>query len=101
MTPDGRRAWAFIALVGGCMVFTVFAGVGVYLVRTHLDYAFYLALAAHVQVLIGLTGIGALLIRRTIRVGKDGLDISDQDAAATGAALAADAAQGVAEELKP
>ncbi len=96
-TPDGRRAWAFIAIVGGCVVFTLFAAAGVYLVRNDVKLAFYLALAAHAQVLVGLTCIGALLVRRTIRAGRDGIEISDD--AAAGAHLAAGAAQSVADEL--
>lgn len=96
-TPDGRRAWAFIAIVGGCIVFTAFAAVGVYLSRTVPDHVFWLALAAHVQVLVGLTCIGALLVRRTIRAGRDGIEISDEGAA--GAQMAAGAAQAVADQL--
>lgn len=76
-TPEHRRAWAFAALVGGCVVFTIFAAVGVYLVRGDVEKAFYLALAAHGQVLVGMTAIGALLVRRTVKVGRDGVEISD------------------------
>lgn len=100
MTPDGRRAWAFLALVGGCVVFTGFAAWGVYLVRARAEFSFYLALAAHVQVLVGLTALAALLIRRTIKAGRDGIEISDQETAAAGAQAAANAAQDVAEELR-
>lgn len=77
MSPDGRRAWAFAALVGGCVTFTLFAAVGVYLVRQDAEKAFWLALAAHGQVLVGMTAIGALLVKRTIRAGRDGVEISD------------------------
>jgi len=80
MTPDGRRAWAFAAICGGCMVFTVFAAVGVWLVSGNLRYTFYLALAAHVQIVIGMTALGWALGRRMqLDVGKDGAKISDQD----------------------
>ncbi|TCM21466.1 hypothetical protein EDF56_101130 [Novosphingobium sp. PhB165] len=96
-TPDGRRAWAFIAIVGGCIVFTAFAAVGVYLSRTVPDHVFFLALAAHVQVLVGTTGLAALLVKRTIRAGRDGIEISDD--AAAGAQVAAGAAQAVADDL--
>ncbi len=76
-TPEERRAWAFAALVGGCIVFTLFAAVGVWLVRGDVEKAFYLALAAHAQILVGMTAIGALLVRRTVKVGRDGVEISD------------------------
>jgi hypothetical protein len=72
-----RQAWAFAAIVGGCVVFTMFAAVGVYLVRGNALFAFYLALAAHVQVLVGMTCIGALLVKRRIKVDKDGVELSD------------------------
>jgi len=77
MSPDGRRAWAFAAVTGGCVVFTLFAAVGVYLVRGDPERAFWLALAAHAQVLVGLTCIGALLVKRQIEAGPDGIKISD------------------------
>lgn len=77
MTPDGRRAWAFAAIVGGCVVFTAFAAVGVWLSRAVPDHVFYLALAAHAQVLVGLTCIGALLVKRSIKASASGVEISD------------------------
>jgi hypothetical protein len=60
------------------MVFTGFAAVGVWLNRNHADHAFWLALAAHLQVLVGLTCVGALLVRRVIRGGKDGFELRDE-----------------------
>lgn len=77
MNPDGRRALAFAAIVGGCIVMTVFAAVGVYLVSGDVKLSFYLALAAHFQILVGLTALGALLVKRTIKAGKDGFEITD------------------------
>jgi hypothetical protein len=76
-TPE-RRAWAFAAILGGCIVMTLFAAVGVYLTRRDAQLAFYLALAAHAQILVGMTALAALLVRRTIRAGRDGFEISDQ-----------------------
>jgi len=78
LTPDGRRAAAFAALLGGCGVFTIFAAVGVYLVSGNATYSFYLALAAHAQIMLGLTAFTALFIKRHISVGKDGVRIEDQ-----------------------
>ena len=76
-TPDGRRVAAFAALLGGSVVMTVFAAVGVYLVSGNATYSFYLALAAHAQVMLGLTAFTALFVKRTIKAGKDGIEISD------------------------
>jgi hypothetical protein len=76
-TPDGRRAWAFTAIMGGCVVMTLFAAVGVYLVRGDAQLSFYLALAAHSQILIGMTALAAQFVKRTIKAGRDGIEISD------------------------
>ena len=81
-SPDGRRAWAFLAICGGCMVFTVFAAVGVWLVSGHALYTLILALAAHVQLLVGMTALGWTLGRRmTVEATKDGAKITDGDTA--------------------
>ncbi len=78
LTPDGRRAWAFLALLGGGIVMTVFAAIGVYIVRKDSGLSFWLAMAAHVHILVSMTGFGALLYKRTIKAGRDGVEISDQ-----------------------
>lgn len=79
MSQDGRRAWAFAAICGGCVVFTVFAAVGVWLVSGNELYALILALAAHVQILVGMTALGWTLGRRLqAEVTKDGAKINDQ-----------------------
>ena len=81
MSPDGRRAWAFAAICGGCVVFTVFAAVGVWLVSGEALYALILALAAHLQILVGMTALGWALGRRMqLEATRDGAKISDQDA---------------------
>lgn len=82
-TPDGRRAAAFAALLGGCGVMTIFAAVGVYLVSKNATYSFYLAIAAHAQILLGLTAFTALFVKRTIKAGKDGIEITDSQVEVT------------------
>jgi len=76
-TPNGRRAAAFCALLGGSAVMTVFAAVGVWLVAGNATYSFYLALAAHAQIMLGLTAFTALFVKRNLSVGKDGVKIED------------------------
>ena len=76
-TPNGRRAAAFGALLGGCGIMTIFAAIGVYIVKGNATYSFYLALAAHAQIMLGLTGFTALFVKRTLSVGKDGVKIED------------------------
>lgn len=78
-THDGRRALSFLAIFGGCVVFTVFAAVGVWLVSGNARYSLYLALAAHAQVLVGMTALGWAMGRRVqIKGGKDGVEIDDK-----------------------
>ena len=77
LDPESRRAWAFMAILGGCVVMTLFAAVGVYLVRGEAKLAFWLALAAHAQILVGMTALSALLVRRTVKAGRDGIEITD------------------------
>jgi hypothetical protein len=78
ISPDGRRAWAFAALLGGCVTMTLFAAAGVWLVRLNVGLSFWLALAAHAQILVGLTMFGALFVRRSIRIDRSGIAISDE-----------------------
>lgn len=78
MTPDGRRAVAFLAILGGCVVFTLFAAVAVWLVSGNALYTLILGLAAHLQLLIGMSAFGFVLGRRMqLEVDKDGAKISD------------------------
>jgi hypothetical protein len=77
-TPEARMAWAFVAIVGGCIVFTVFAAVGVYIVRGSNGLSFWLALAAHGQVLVGMTALSFLLGRRVnLDISKEGVKLDD------------------------
>ena len=89
LTSDGRRAWAFAAICGGCIVFTLFAAVGVYLVAGDLRYTFYLAVAAHLQILIGMSALGFVLGRRmSLDATRNGVKFSDQDGSQTVTATA-------------
>ena len=81
LSPDGRRAWAFAAICGGCGVFTLFAAVGVWLVSDNALYTLILALAAHLQVFVGMTALGWTLGRRLqLDVSRDGAKLNDQEA---------------------
>ena len=80
-TPDGRRAFAFFAILGGCIVMTGFAAVGVYLVSGDVKLSFRLAIAAQLQILIGMTAMGWVHCRRMqIEASKDGAKIHDGSA---------------------
>jgi hypothetical protein len=78
VTPDGRRAWAFLAIVGGCVVFTAIIIGSLWLIKDHDEFVFYLALAAHVQVLVGMTALGWVMGRRLqASASRDGVTIND------------------------
>ena len=78
-THDGRRALAFLAIVGGCMVFTVFIAISVYMLRDHAGFLFWLAVAAHAQIFLGMTALGWFGGRRIeVSATKDGLTIDDK-----------------------
>jgi hypothetical protein len=76
-TPNGRRIAAFGALLGGCAIMTIFASIAVWLVSGNAMYSFYLGLAAHAQIMLGLTAFTALFVKRSIKAGKDGIEITD------------------------
>ena len=77
-THEGRRASAFFAILGGCVVMSLFAAVGVYLVSGDAKLSFWLAIAAHVQILVGMTALGWAMGRRMLaEVSKDGVKIND------------------------
>lgn len=76
-TPNGRRAAAFGALLGGCVIMTIFGAVAMYLVSGNELYALYMGLAAHAQITLGLTAFTALFVKRSVKAGKDGIEITD------------------------
>lgn len=66
LDPEGRRAWAVI-LCGGCgIAMTVFAYVALYLVRNHAGFVFWLATEAFGIILIVISAITGLLVKRNI-----------------------------------
>lgn len=78
---DRRRDWGLILLAGGGMAMTVFAAAALYILylrNAPLGFVFYMGLAALGLVGIVLTGFSALLVKRTFRIGKDGVEYSDQ-----------------------
>jgi len=79
-THDGRRALAFLAIWGGCVTMTGFAAVGVWLVSGNAEYSLYLALAAHGQLLVGMTALGWAMGRRVnVEATKDGVKLNDSE----------------------
>jgi hypothetical protein len=78
MTPDGRRAAAFLAILGGCMVNTVYIMAVTFLLRGHAEYLLYLALCTNVILLVSHTALGWQMGRRmSINAGRDGVTLND------------------------
>ena len=77
---DRRRNWGLIMLAGGGMAMTLFAAAALavlYIRHAPLHFVFYLGLAALGLVGVVLTGFSALLVKRTFRVSRDGLEYQD------------------------
>lgn len=68
LSQDGRRAWAFLALLGGSGVFTLFAAAALYMLRGNDPYVFWLGMAAHVQLFLCLSGFMAMFVKRDLTV---------------------------------
>lgn len=97
-TPDGRRYWAFLVILGSCFVFTTFAAVGVYLVSGNATYSLYLALAAHLQLFVGMGAFSFVLGRRMRAKGSTtGFEFDDSPDPAQ---FVADKAQDAADTVK-
>jgi hypothetical protein len=80
LTADGRRAWAFFALCGAGVTFTLFAAAAMYLNRENADNAFWLGMAGLGLVLIVLGSLGFLLGRRMVlSISRDGVTLDDRD----------------------
>lgn len=80
-SSDRRRNWGLAFLAGGGVAMTAFASVAMWMIyerRGPLEYVFYLGLAAMALVAVVLTGFAGLLVKRTLRLSKDGLEVTDQ-----------------------
>jgi len=77
LTSDGRKAWAFIALMGASVVFTLMASWAYWHVRRDIQSTFYLGLAAHLQLFAVIAVFGAQFVKRTIKASTTGIEISD------------------------
>lgn len=97
-TAEGRRAWAFLVIWLGCVVFTMSAAWAQWAVYGNALYSLILGLAAHIQLLVGMGAFSFILGRRMkVKGTRDGFEYDDVgDAAQT----VADAAQETADVVK-
>lgn len=79
LSPDGRRAMALLFLAGGGIAMTGYAGWSLWMVRSVPQYAFYLGLAAHVSILVVLTGFAGLLVKRMLKANVAGASFEAND----------------------
>lgn len=78
-TPNGRRAWAFAALFGSALVFTLFIVWGLWHLRNDAEHTFWLAVLAHAQLAMVVSGFVWVLGRRMLAsVTRDGATIDDR-----------------------
>lgn len=77
---EGRRAWAVMLMAGCAIMMTAYAGVALYIVRDHPNYAFYLGAGALLLLAIVITGFASLITKRDLDLHALGLNlkISDQ-----------------------
>ena len=81
LTPDGRRAAALLFMLLGGIAMTLYAAVALYFVRNDAASVLTLGLAAHVAVLIVLTGFAGLLVKRMIKASVAGSTFEASDSA--------------------
>lgn len=77
LETNERKNLAIWMMFGGSLIFTGISGLALWMLASNATYVFYLALAAHLQILVIMTGFTALLVKRRISVNKDGASIED------------------------
>lgn len=80
LETNDRKNLSLWMMFGGALVFTLYAGVGLWMVSARLDYVFWLAVMAHVQIFSIMCGFIAQLVKRRISAGKEGISITDEGA---------------------
>jgi hypothetical protein len=76
---DTRRDWALMLLSGGGMVMTGFAALCLYMLQDRPGFVFYMGMAAMIEVLVVLTGLTGLLVKRELKISRGEISISDFD----------------------
>ena len=77
LETNERKNLSLWMMFGGALVFTLYAIAGLWMVHTRLDYVFWLAVLAHVQIFSIMAGFIAQLVKRRISAGKEGISITD------------------------
>lgn len=97
---DNRKDWALMFLSGGGIVMTLYSAACLFILRGHPDYTFYLGLAAMIQIMLVFTGLMGLLVKRSLKISRSEIDISDfESGGLVSRPEAAEAAKQAVEEL--
>lgn len=78
LETNQRKNLALWMMFGGSLVFTLYAVAAFVVVRAELGFIFWLGLVAHIQIFSIMCGFIALLVKRRIYAGKQGIEIADQ-----------------------
>lgn len=78
LETNERKNLSLWMMFGGALVFTLYAIAGLWMVSSRLDYVFWLAVIAHVQIFSLMCGFIAQLVKRRISAGKEGISITDE-----------------------
>lgn len=79
-SSDMRRNWGLVMLAGGGVAMTAFSAVALWMLydrNAPSSYLLYMGLGSLTLVGIVLTGFSALLVKRTFRIGRDGVEYND------------------------
>jgi hypothetical protein len=72
-----RQNISLWVMFGGALVFTAYAIAALFMVSAYPKYVLWLGVLAHIQIFSIIAGFIALLVKRRISAGKDGVTITD------------------------
>jgi hypothetical protein len=76
---DRRKDLALVIVTVGAIVMTVYASVVLWMVRAFPGLAFWMGLSAMLIVMLVLTGILGLLVKRNFVISRGQIEISDHE----------------------
>lgn len=85
--PEARKAAALMLMAGAGMAWTLIVIVVLAMLARYPKYVFWLGAGGWVIVLIVVTGYGAMLYKRSIRISRGGIEIVDADPVTATAAV--------------
>lgn len=77
LETNERKNFSLWMMFGGALVFTLMLSLSFFLVRGELGFIFWLGIAAHAQLALIMSGFIGQLIKRRVKIGRDGLELED------------------------